>query len=268
MKYRMIFSDFDNTLLRSDLTVAPETIASIKNYRERGGKFVLVTGRSIESAIEQAKMLGLSGEVVASMGAVIADIDTGVAQLECGLDVETAVRVIEDAERLGEEVYCYVKRKLYVPVYNDVVQRYENIVRSKANVTGGKLSEYVRSRGETVEKVMVFCLPEDARKIVAQKSAAFGESVSVVMSAPFMVEFISPAYTKGKAVKYMAEKCGVPIAETLAVGDSTNDLEMILAAGHGVAVSNAMPELLAVADEVTVSCDEDAIGTLIRKYGM
>ena len=65
----------------------------------------------------------------------------------------------------------------------------------------------------------------------------------------------------------MAARYGVDISQTLAVGDSTNDLEMILTAGHGVAVANAMPEVKEVADEITVSCDENAVGVLIEKYG-
>ena len=268
MKYRMIFSDFDNTLLRTDMTVASETIRAIADYRSRGGKFVLVTGRSVQSAVEQAKLLGLSGDVVASMGAVIADIDTGVAHLERGLDCKTAARVIADAENRGEEVYCYVKRKLYVPAYTELVERYVNIVHCTPNVIKGKLSEYVLSRGEEVEKIMTFCLPEDARRIAKQKSDTFGDEVLVVISAPTLVEVINPAYTKGKAITYMAQKNGIPIEQTLAVGDSTNDLEMILTAGHGVAVANAMPELKQVADEITVSCDENAVGVLIEEYGV
>ena len=268
MKYRMIFSDFDNTLLRSDYTVAPETIRAIADYRSRGGKFVLVTGRSIESAREQAKMLGLSGEVVASMGAVITDIETGKTYLEGGMPNELAVSIIRDAETHGQKVLCYVKRKLYVQTYDDATQTYESIVHSKANLTGKSLADAVEKMGQDVEKVMIFCNPEDARGIVLQKQEVFGNRVCAVMSAPFMVEVISPEFTKGCAVKYMASRCGVPIEETLSVGDSTNDLEMILAAGHGVAVANAMPELKEVADEITVSCDENAVGVLIEKYGV
>ena len=267
MKYRMIFSDFDNTLLRSDYTVAPETIKAIADYRRRGGKFILVTGRSIESAREQAKMLGLSGEVVASMGAVITDIETGNAILEEGMPCDLAVAVIRDAEAHGQKVLCYVKRKLYVQTRDEITQKYEEIVHYQATLTGDSLADYVEKRNEVVEKVLVFCAPEDARGIVAQKQKVFGDRACVVMSAPFMVEIVSPQYTKGSAIKYMANRYGVDISQTLAVGDSTNDLEMILTAGHGVAVANAMPEVKEVADEITVSCDENAVGVLIEKYG-
>lgn len=268
MKYRMIFSDFDNTLLRSDYTVAPETIRAIADYRSRGGKFVLVTGRSIESAREQAKMLGLTGEVVASMGAVIADIETGNAILEEGMPCELAVKLIRDAEAYGQKALCYVKRKLYVQARDEITQKYEEIVRYKATLTGDSLADYVEKMGQDVEKVLIFCAPEDARGIVAQKKESFGDAVHVVMSAPFMVEMVSSKHTKGRAIEYMARRYGVDIAQTMAVGDSTNDLEMILTAGHGVAVANAMPELKEVADEITVSCDENAVGVLIEKYGV
>ncbi len=268
MKYRIIFSDFDNTLLRSDLTVAPETIRAIAEYRARGGKFVLVTGRSIQSALEQAKMLGLSGEVVASMGAVIVDIETGQTHLEGGMPNAIAVSVIRDAEARGQKVLCYVKRKLYVQEIDDFTEKYESIVRVKANLTGGSLADYVERDGREVEKVIVFCLPEEARDITAQKQKTFGNQVCVVISAPFMVEIVNPKYTKGRAVEFVAKRYGVPIEETLAVGDSTNDLEMLIAAGYGVAVENAMPELKEVADEITVSCDENAVGVLIEKYGV
>ena len=64
----------------------------------------------------------------------------------------------------------------------------------------------------------------------------------------------------------MCEKLGIPIAETIAVGDQTNDLEMIRAAGLGVAMGNATEEVKAAADLITADCDHDGVAEIIEKY--
>ena len=72
--------------------------------------------------------------------------------------------------------------------------------------------------------------------------------VSVTYSSSRYVEFVPAGMDKGAGLKHLAELLGIPIAETIGVGDSTNDLAMIQAAGLGVGVAN-------VTDDVRPYCD-------------
>lgn len=66
-------------------------------------------------------------------------------------------------------------------------------------------------------------------------------------------------FKKGSACKYVYEKLGISKENTYAFGDGINDMEMLVGVGHGIAMGNAIDELKAVADEITLSVDEDGI---------
>ena len=72
-------------------------------------------------------------------------------------------------------------------------------------------------------------------------------------------EIIPKGYSKATGMKYMTKHLGISEKHTLAIGDSTNDMTMVLAAGLGLAVENAMPELQAAADRVIVHHDHHAL---------
>ena len=63
----------------------------------------------------------------------------------------------------------------------------------------------------------------------------------------------------------MAELLGIKQERTIAVGDYYNDISMIKAAGAGFAVANAVDEVKAVADYITVSNNESAIAAIVNK---
>ena len=77
MKYKLIVSDFDDTLVDDNQIIDEETIRAIKDYESRGGKFVFCTGRMISAIIPHAKKIGLKGEIIGYQGAVVADIESG-----------------------------------------------------------------------------------------------------------------------------------------------------------------------------------------------
>ena len=69
-----------------------------------------------------------------------------------------------------------------------------------------------------------------------------------------------------EAIAALAAYLGLPMAQTMAIGDGLNDRSMIKMAGTGVAMANACPEILALADEVTASCDEDGAALAIERH--
>ena len=78
----------------------------------------------------------------------------------------------------------------------------------------------------------------------------------------------APGVSKGAALTRLAADLGVPVAETLAIGDGVNDISMLRAAGLGVAMGHAAPHVRAAADAVTASNVEDGAARAIERYAL
>ncbi|MDZ4131640.1 MAG: HAD-IIB family hydrolase, partial [Dethiobacteria bacterium] len=94
----------------------------------------------------------------------------------------------------------------------------------------------------------------------------FGKQLSILQSRPYFLEITDQKATKGQALRWLAEREGIKAEEIIAFGDGHNDLDMISYAGLGVAVANARPELLQIANLVTASNSEDGVAAVIEKY--
>lgn len=94
----------------------------------------------------------------------------------------------------------------------------------------------------------------------------FGDDsdVTMVSSADHNFEIGSKDASKGQALTRLAERLGVPLSQTAAVGDSLNDESMLRAAGVGVAMGNARQDMKEIADHVTLTNDEHGVAYMIR----
>ena len=80
------------------------------------------------------------------------------------------------------------------------------------------------------------------------------------------IDLVAFGVSKALAIQQILELNDIPVAQAMAIGDSENDLDMIQYAGIGVAVANAMPAVLAIADEVTSSNENDGVASVILKH--
>lgn len=90
----------------------------------------------------------------------------------------------------------------------------------------------------------------------------------IVKSTPNFLEVMHKESTKGNGLQLLADKLGIDISDTMALGDQYNDLTMIAAAGTGVAMANAVPEVKATADVMTTSQNEDGVGLAVEKWAL
>ena len=121
-----------------------------------------------------------------------------------------------------------------------------------------------------VQKVMMFArnAPEgkDVAKAIAEDVERNFPAIKVTASTWNNLEFNIASAHKGNALKRFAEHLGFTLANCMAFGDGMNDLTMVEAAGIGVAMANAHPRVLAAADRVTLSNDEDGVAKVICDY--
>ena len=267
--YPLIVSDFDGTLLRSDETIADETLLAIEQYKSSGGHFALCTGRMLSSALSVAKSLGLSGLVACFQGSVVADIVTEKLIVDGYIPTAGAVEICRFLEEQNLHYHAYDTYKYYSNKDDEWLHVYERIVRVKAEVIDSQpLSEFVKQQQLKARKLLILLNPDDRTRVYQALEQRFGKDYYVTYSSNFLVEITNKDYSKATALEKIADYYGVSVDDTVAVGDSLNDLPMIVRAGLGIAVNNAEAALKEAAD-VTLECsnDENAIGEIIKRYG-
>lgn len=267
IRYPLIVSDFDGTLLRSDDSIAQETKDAIYKYIQWGGRFCLCTGRMLGSIVPKAKSLGLSGLVSCFQGSVIADIQTGKLLLDGGMSAHGAAEVCRFCEEMGQHTHVYSLDAFYANQRNQALEDYQRITGVQGVVVDDQpLWKFVLQKGEKIRKILLLVHPKERQKIYQALLEKFGNDYQVTYSAAYLVEVSPKEYSKGTAVQFMADYYGIDIQNVIAVGDNLNDLPMIESAGVGVAVKNADDTLKTAANIVLqFSNDENGIGHLIEK---
>jgi Cof subfamily protein (haloacid dehalogenase superfamily) len=260
LPYRLVATDLDGTLLRSDNTVSQASRDALAAVTAAGAAHIVVTGRSVPWTRHVLDDLGYQGLAVCGQGAQIYDAGThrlltsvtldrqlaGLALAKIEAEVGgLAVAASQDGlagEVLVGEGYVYHPE---LPVIH--MQDTTELWAAPIN----KL--YIQHRG----------LTDDELAQAAQ--AAAGDLVGVTMAGEGIVELLPLGLTKATGLSLAARRLGVAPAETIAFGDMPNDKPMFAWAGYGVAMDNAHPELKAVADEITASNDEDGIAVTLER---
>jgi Cof subfamily protein (haloacid dehalogenase superfamily) len=254
---RLVATDLDGTLLRSDGGVSRRTRAALDAVRARGTDVVVVTGRPPRWLRGMADLLGHGGLAICANGALVVDLDTGDVAREFPMAAEAARRMAEALREVLPDVAFAVERRggfAREPAYRP---RWPN-----PDETIHQLDELL---AEPVHKLLVRHEELGADELLA---IAHGAAESIVTpthsSREGLLEVSAFGVTKAATLALLAAERGVDPAGVVAFGDMPNDLPMLEWAGRGVAVANAHPDVLAAADEVTASNDDDGVAAVLE----
>ena len=128
------------------------------------------------------------------------------------------------------------------------------------------LKAFLRERGQDVQKTQLFTADDTLRLQLLHSIGEKFDGLSISSSVSCNVEINDAHANKGEAIAALAAYLDLPMAQTMAIGDGLNDRSMIRMTGVGVAMRNACPELLVLADEVTAGCDEDGAAIAIERH--
>ncbi|MDI3420491.1 HAD family hydrolase [Streptomyces luteolus] len=259
--YKLIATDLDGTLLRSDETISPRTRAALETACGLGAAHIVVTGRAVPWTRHILDDLGYEGIAVCGQGAQVyhagehrlltsVTLDRQLAGLalakleaEIGPLALAASRDGVDGEVLVGPGYRVQEGPLPVVEFTD-----------SADLWSAPLNKlYVQHPG----------LSDDALAEVARRIA--GDLVGVTMAGPGIVELLPLGLSKATGLSLAARRLGAKAKDTIAFGDMPNDVPMFGWAAHSVAMANAHDELKAVADEVTASNEDDGIALVLER---
>ncbi|MGW0435290.1 HAD family hydrolase [Micromonospora sp. NPDC003197] len=261
---RLVATDLDGTLLRSDRSISPRTAEVMDRIVAAGGQVVLVTGRPIRWMAHVYDHLGIQVPAICANGAVVYD------PIE-----DTVLR----ADPLAPELLAEVARRLRAEVPD---------VRFAVEILDGREMRheigYPTHQYELPETLRVIDAPEEllsapAVKLLAragvQDPDAFVQVVAGALeglaeathsSRSGLVEISASGVTKAAGLAWFCTRHGITADEAVAFGDMPNDVPMLTWAGRSIAVANAHPDVLRIADEVTLTNEEDGVAAYLEKF--
>ncbi len=267
---KILFSDLDGTLLCNDKTVSEKNAAAIRAMTAAGHSFVIATGRPFESAIRISDALGLDTEgcyMVSYNGGHVYDCCRRQVLYSSQLTMQTVRELFARADAAGLYVHTYQNGEILTKSDAPELSWYA----ARTNLTPHPCGDVMEYLTDEPYKAIVIHLNDHERleRFRREQETWADGKCRMIFSNPKYLEVVPVGISKQKGIRFLADRLGVTAADTIAVGDETNDMEMIEAAGVGVAVRNANPAVREIADYVTeASNNEDAIAEVIRQFGL
>ncbi|MCS6775844.1 MAG: Cof-type HAD-IIB family hydrolase [Chloroherpetonaceae bacterium] len=270
-RIRALFLDLDGTLIDEEERISPRVLAAIRAARARGCIEVVCTGRTRFTALPIAEQLAPPlGYAVVSNGAVVVHLQRHETLLHRLLPEPLALQIIHTMVDLGLTPCVYEdalhgsierSRVLYPPGmsigewaqpprYQPCSYLLEHLPFNPVSVSAFGPAEWIQPRIALLRTR----LPETVSAIETGSARTWG------------VEVYAGGVSKRQGAAMLAEHLGIEREEVMAIGDHRNDIELLQWAGIGVAMGNALPEVIAAADWVTGSVQEDGVAQAIERF--
>ena len=260
---KLVLTDLDNTLLRTDKTISAHTLEVLEKYRKSGGKLAIATARYWIGAERYIDMLDPDYEITTD-----------------GTLIHAGNKMCEDAAS-GSGDNCIYSCSFSEEETNAIVSRilmYEK--DAEITVAAGKTvywnSEHIAESDRLYKAV--YCDYSEPLSCRANKIAAFlpdkktAEKIAEETNSRLqcyrdedLYAFLPKGSGKKQAIEALSKESGIALHEMVAFGDDTNDIDMIRMCGLGITVENALPEVRSEANHTTKSNDEDGVAVWLEK---
>ena len=268
---KLIALDLDGTLLNSDKTLTPRNRAALQAASEAGIWIVPATGRFYRGMPEVIRNLPFVRYVITINGAAVFDALTGEDIYSADIPTDEAIAFYEYLDTLPVIYDGYMNGWGYMTAemrenaltYGMLPFQMKMMEELRSSVP--ELKAYIRENGYRPQKMQLYTADIPYRDELIYTLAEKYPRFAISASLPNNIEINSKEADKGKALLAMAEKLGISREETMAFGDGLNDLTLLRAAGTGVAMANAHPDVKAAADRLADSNDDDGVAKEIEK---
>lgn len=280
---KLIATDMDGTLLNAAHEISEENVQAIKYAQSQGITVAIATGRAFYEANTPIAQTDLKLPYICLNGAEVRDESFNISSTS-NLNRELIDRITHVLNR--EDIYyqIYTSIGIYtenpqrdLEIYIDIAERAgqqadvekikSGIQKRIDNGTLKVVENYDKIKdtpGEIVMKILAFDSDLDKIDRVSEELAQSG-SLAVSSSSRGNIEITHADAQKGIALQTIADRLNIDMSDVMAIGDNLNDVSMLERVGYSVAMSNATPEVKAVADFETESNEDSGVGKAIMK---
>lgn len=267
---KMITLDLDGTLLTSDKRITDRTMTALKAASDRGIHIVPTTGRIFMGLPQSVRAWPFLKYAILSNGASVYDVERDSAVYSAEIPLKQGLEIMTWLDGQPVIYDCYVDGGSWITA--EMLERVDQYVANPVFVSYIKsicrpvpdLKAFVREKGRDIQKIQLFCR-DDATQAELLRHIPFSR-VAVSSSVPRNVEINHEDAHKGAGMLALARYAGIEPRQIMAFGDGLNDVSMIREAGIGVAMANAVDEVMRAASLVTDDNDSDGVAKAIEAY--
>ncbi len=269
MEYQLLALDMDGTTLNSKKEIPPEIVRAMRDLMGKGVHVVVSTGRGLaELSDYEEEFRGMHYGILIS-GGMVYDFHKQEPVYAEPIPLEDSLEIIAAGEAERAMVHLLTIRNSVVKEwdirhmedYSMEVYRgmYERVCDCRDD-----LSAYVREHAEEVVKINLYHRSKESAERNFARLA--GRDLTLVHAEVTGLEASPSGITKAKGLEVLCRHLGIPLENTVAVGDAPNDLEVLQTAGLSVAMGNARDEVKAVSDVIVADNDHLGVLEVIRRY--
>ena len=257
---KLILLDIDGTLVNDEKIITKITKDSLIKAQEQGIKVAIASGRApagIEKYAHELEFEKFGSYISAQNGSILIDFKTKEKIADHRLDYNDAKDLLAFTKDFGLSLLIYMDGK----VYTDDDSRFAVISTARDNNSPIIVKKDIHENLDFTPNNIVFCAERPLLfKHKDEIIEKFGDKFDFVLTSNMYFEAMPKGITKATSLDDLCSIHKIEIDDTIAFGDSDNDVEMLQNAGLGIAMQKATKSVLAVADLVCGSNNEDGIG--------
>lgn len=264
--YQLLATDIDDTLLAPDGTIPPANFHALNRLRDAGVFVVLSSGRATISMRSVAAKLFPAedaGFLISFNGARVISLAQGEPLVDRPVSAEALKDIVMFTREHGILIHGYDEVAFLSEQDDPRCVAYGHGVDMHHRV----VPDLIEALPQGSAKLLILHDPAEIPRLKQELDSLSRGRFETTVSKPSYLEIIGPGVSKGSALTQLAALCSIPLEQTVAVGDSLNDIEMIQAAGLGLAVANARPEVCdAAAIVLERSAAEGALEEVAERF--
>ncbi len=269
--YQLIAFDMDGTLLDSQKQVSAQNLAAISRAAQAGKTVILSTGRNPRQFAPYLDILHDIRYMVCSSGALVYDAQEDCAIYQNYLSEQTVLALLDlvsdlpaMTQLLSDEM-TLIQRDRLERLDEFGMGIYKELFRAHATLWDDLYAQYAAAPFP-IAKCNVHCADTATRAQLEQRIRERNIPVTTAYAETTTLEINAADVSKGAGLVKLCEHLDIPIAQTIAVGDAGNDKVILETAGLAVAMGNATPEIMNIADVVVADCDHSGCAEAVERY--
>ena len=267
MDFRWCVLDLDGTTLNSKGRLSDENVEAIKALAETGVGIVLATGRSDLFVRDFVSRLGVTLPVISCNGGLVRDVHSGEVLFGRPIPELKTKELAEYVIQNGYDTLAYSYDHVYYFRGSEKIGLYHSYNAEVEAAFRVPLREASAGGDLPITKVLKFFVshidPEIAGRLASEINS--DGSLSTVQSMRDVLDIMASGITKGEALRFLAERLGMDLRETIVFGDNHNDISMLKLAGWPIVPGNAEEDAKKIAKHVVPSNDDNGVAWAIRE---